>query len=126
MTDDGANAAGDVEQVLDCLHQVIGRADGRYRALDEGSLVHGLVRERKAVSPGRCSVPTLYSLCQRISPAPASRRACSRLSAMCQESSTRQLARLTTVPAFLAASSANSHCCGSATSGPASTSSPAK
>ena len=33
--------------------------------------------------------------------APASRRACSRVSAMCQESSTRQLAQRTVVPCFL-------------------------
>src|ERR1700681_4618334 len=64
--------------------------------------------------PGRCRVRKLYSLCQCISPGPASRRACSRLSAMCQESSTRQSARLTVVPCFLAASSANPHCVGSA------------
>ncbi len=70
--------------------------------------------EVNAVKPGRCSVPTLYSLCQRINPAPASRRACSRLSAMCQVNSTRQSERLTVVPCFFAASSANSHCVGSA------------
>src|SRR5437660_1319921 len=64
--------------------------------------------------PGRCSVPTLYSFCQRISPAPASRCACSRVSAMCQVSSTRQSERLTVVPCFLAASSAKPHCVGSA------------
>src|SRR6267154_357969 len=52
--------------------------------------------------PGRCSVPTLYSLCQRISPAPASRCACSRVSAMCQLNKTRQSDRLTVVPCFLA------------------------
>ncbi len=33
---------------------------------------------------------------------------------MCQDSSTRQLARLTVVPAFFAASSAKPHCVGSA------------
>src|SRR5207237_2128503 len=33
---------------------------------------------------------------------------------MCQDSSTRQSARLTVVPAFLAASSAKPHCVGSA------------
>ncbi len=70
--------------------------------------------EPNAVRPGRIRVPTLYSLCQRISPGPASRRACSRVSAMCQDNSTRQFARLTVVPCFFAASSANSHCCGSA------------
>src|SRR5712675_360929 len=70
--------------------------------------------EANGCRPGRCSVPTLYSLCQRISPAPASRRACSRLSAMCQLSNTRQLARLTVVPCFLAASSAKPHWVGSA------------
>src|SRR6202035_3283589 len=64
--------------------------------------------------PGRCSVPTLYSLCQRIKPAPASRRACSRVSAMCQLSSTRQSDRLTVVPCFFAASSAKPHWVGSA------------
>src|ERR1700736_3365230 len=64
--------------------------------------------------PGRCRVPTLYSLCQRISPAPASRRACSRVSAMCQLNSTRQSERLTVVPCFLAASSAKPHWVGSA------------
>ena len=66
--------------------------------------------------PGRCRVPTLYSLCQRINPAPASRRACSRVSAMCQLNSTRQSDRLTVVPCFLAASSAKPHCVGRAIS----------
>src|SRR6516162_1468766 len=51
--------------------------------------------EVNGLSPGRCSARTLYSLCQRIRPAPASRSACSLLSAMCQESSPRQSERLT-------------------------------
>src|SRR5665213_287951 len=68
----------------------------------------------KGSTPGRCRVPTVYSLCHFISPAPASRWACSRLSAMCQLNSTRQSARLTVVPCFLAASSAKPHCVGSA------------
>ena len=65
-------------------------------------------------APGRISVPTVYSLCQCMRPGPASLRACSRVSAICQVISTRQSARLTTLPLFFAASSAKPHCTGSA------------
>src|SRR5205085_10182925 len=66
------------------------------------------------LAPGRCTVPTMYSLCQRNKPLPASSRAFSRVSAMCQLKTTRQSLRLTVLPCFLAASSANDHCVGSA------------
>ena len=68
----------------------------------------------KGVEPGRCSVPWMYSLCQRIRPCLASSIAFSRVSAMCQLSSTRQFLRSTVVPFFLAADSAKPHCVGSA------------
>src|ERR1700733_14833467 len=70
----------------------------------------------KAVAPGRCKVPTMYSLWWRMRPWRASSIAFSRVSAMCQESSTRQSLRLTVWPCFLAALSAKPHCVGSALS----------
>src|SRR6476620_8522867 len=64
----------------------------------------------KGVEPGRCSVAWMYWLCQRIRPCLASSIAFSRVSAMCQLSSTRQFLRSTVVPCFFADDSADAHC----------------
>src|SRR5205807_430855 len=63
-----------------------------------------------AVAPGRCNVPTTYSLWCRMSPWRASAIAFSRVSAICQLSSTRHSLRSTVVPCFFAALSAKPHC----------------
>ena len=79
-----------------------------------------VVRSRRShssstwIAPGRPSVHTLYSLCQRCSPWTASARACSRVSARWKAISTRQSRRSTVEPCCAAASSANAHCVGRA------------
>ena len=65
-------------------------------------------------APGRCNVAVMYSLWCRIRPSRASARAFSRVSAICQLSSTRQFFRSTVVPCLAAAASAKLHCVGSA------------
>ena len=65
-------------------------------------------------APGLIRVPTVYSLFQCIRPLPAWARASSRVSAMCQDISTRQSLRSTLLPDFLAASSAKPHWVGRA------------
>ena len=66
------------------------------------------------LAPGRCNVAVMYSLWCRIRPSRASARAFSRVSAMCQLSSTRQFLRSTILPCLAAAASAKPHCVGRA------------
>ena len=68
----------------------------------------------KGTAPGRIRVPTWYSLCQCIRPLAAWARASSRVSAMCQDMSTRQFFRSITLPDLAAACSAKPHWVGRA------------
>ena len=103
---------GDWEQDLGSEMQVMKSQSVVRRAKELVVQDHGSYL--RVLAPGRCSVPVMYSLWCRINPSRASARAFSRVSAMCQLSSTRQFLRSTILPCLTAAASAKLHCVGSA------------
>ena len=117
----------DHEMVLEGLKAMLARFAGRVRVVGQAAsaeeaqpMVAALPSAKAILStassgdlngrePGRCSVPVMYSLWCRISPSRASARAFSRVSAMCQLSSTRQSLRSTVEPCLAADASAKLH-----------------
>ena len=115
-----AEAAGDLLQVADRRHQLVGRADdGRAGARSRRARPSARAARRR---PRRGSRPAARARarCTRCASAAGRRFASFSASffdsARCQLISTRQFLRSTVLPCFAAASSANDHCVGSACS----------